>query len=691
MPQRNKSKHSRFPFYCCSLYHCMLAAAHAEGCAFCHTDRVYLADSDELVCKRRAAKLSELQHKLSSNELVFELCDIHTRTAKHKHASSKGSSTWTPDTGATVTVCNRLDLFETIEDYKPNKRVRVANKQHVQVELIGTIRLTFTGRDGNPYTILLRNVHYSPHFSSNLLSVDELYRQHKITAKFGQSCDLITRSGVHIPIPKGSCNEYLLRAYAVSQVDAELWHRRFMHVGLKAMHNMQKCVHELGITLLGKTHKCDACCRGGMRKLHFGPVKRHISPEFRKHPRFTKFGQRIASDLAGPFPKGASGEKYAIIFHDSYSKYIAVYTIPDKTKETVLAAFQRFISDHHELLPNGVGQFWTDNGGEYLNADMDQFCEEICVKRSYTVPYAPPQNPYAERAWGTVMRKVRTALVDSKAPERFWPQAIQQAALIHNILCNDECISPYSKVYGKHFEYSRLHAWGCLCYYMVPERDRESKLSPTSMPAYYLGCDPERNGHIVYVPGLQRLTTGHHIVFNESRKFADDTSNKRVTFDSAPQTEFTPVGTTRRHYIEDTDDTPAQTQENNEAGENHPFGATQQHLPTTNTQYSPAADMQHGNENEWNENHCENSRCIYPRGHDGPCSHEEVTSRFRPQRGRRIYAECASDCCAFIADHTGVCEDRDGRELQCTEQHCEACDDSDMDDSDSGDYISVID
>ena len=57
-----------------------------------------------------------------------------------------------------------------------------------------------------------------------------------------------------------------------------------------------------------------------------------------------------------------NGEKYAVIFHDSATGYYVVYAIPDKSKETVLHAFQRFLSEHQHLLHKGVGTLWTDNG-----------------------------------------------------------------------------------------------------------------------------------------------------------------------------------------------------------------------------------------------------------------------------------------------------------------------------------------
>ena len=684
MATSRKTQTQRTAFAFCSLLN-ILVAGQSANCSGCQTDTTFAVNADGIVRKRRAAKLAELERSIQSRDIAFQLHGFNnsfSRSRKH-HTSHRNGKSFIVDSGASVTVSNRIDIFESIEDYHPDKKVQVANKQYVHVQLVGTVRLTLTDKDGKPYTILLRNVYYSPHFSCNLLSVEELYKQHGITTKFGAECELSTRDGASIPLPRSGQRQYWLHAYAAAAVDPELWHRRLMHIGAKAMQRMQKCVP--GIVAPDGNLKCDACLQGGSTKLPFGTPDRRIkvAESFIKRKKFTAFGQRIASDLCGPFPDGIDGEKYAIVFHDSYSKYIAVYTLRDKTKETVLGAFQRFLSEHSDYLPNGVREFWTDNGGEYINADMDQFCEEICVTRSKTVPYAPPQNPYAERAWGTVLRKVRTALVDSGAQDKFWPQAIVQAALVHNIVCDENCKTPYECVHGEKFDYSRLHVFGCLCYYFVPERDRTSKLSPRSLPAIYLGCDPARNGHVVYVPGLQRLTSGYHVVFNEYKRFADNTFRSKVSFDESEPIVQQPIGQSNRHYLEDRD-----YDANVENGRQHDDHA----MDPLDPNYSPANDMRHGDSTSWNEGHCENSRCLYPKGHSGPCSHMEVRdNRFRPRVRknyaealtenhvfyRQNYAQCATDDCVFFGQHSGPCEDRYGFEV------CSPCDSDDSDESES--------
>jgi hypothetical protein len=37
-----------------------------------------------------------------------------------------------------------------------------------------------------------------------------------------------------------------------------------------------------------------------------------------------------------------------------------------------------------------------------------------------------------------------------------------------------------------------------------------------SVPSIHLGLNPERKGHVVYIPYLNRITTAYHLQFQES-------------------------------------------------------------------------------------------------------------------------------------------------------------------------------
>jgi transposase InsO family protein len=294
-----------------------------------------------------------------------------------------------------------------------------------------------------------------------------------------------------------------------------------MHVGEQKMQYMDMHIP----ALRGYKHdpkKCDACQRGGARKHSF-----RVNPAtFRKRPPkvYANFGDRITTDLCGPFPESVTDKcKYAITFYDVATKTITTHFLQTKSKEEVLDAFKLFLSENASKLPNGVKEFHSDNGSEYINSDMEQFCEELCIRRSFSVPHSPAQNGHAERVWGIVLRKMRISLTASGLPESFWTYAMEHASLIHNILrFNRDIPSPYESLYGEPYEYSKLHAFGCKCYYLVPDADRKSKLSPRALPAVYIGVDDTRSGVLVFVPHLQRVTTAFHVVFSETEYLSKD-------------------------------------------------------------------------------------------------------------------------------------------------------------------------
>ena len=59
----------------------------------------------------------------------------------------------------------------------------------------------------------------------------------------------------------------------------------------------------------------------------------------------------------------------------------------------------------------------TDNGGEFMSNDIDEFCTEFAVSRSFSVPYALPQNAHAERMWGIILECMRAIMrEESRSP-----------------------------------------------------------------------------------------------------------------------------------------------------------------------------------------------------------------------------------------------------------------------------------
>nr|GEX95151.1 putative ribonuclease H-like domain-containing protein [Tanacetum cinerariifolium] len=68
-----------------------------------------------------------------------------------------------------------------------------------------------------------------------------------------------------------------------------------------------------------------------------------------------------------------------------------------------------------------------DNGTEFKNTDLNQFCGLKSIKREISVLRTPQQNGIAERKNKTIIEAARTLLADSLLPIPFWAEAVNTA------------------------------------------------------------------------------------------------------------------------------------------------------------------------------------------------------------------------------------------------------------------------
>ncbi|GKG28687.1 retrovirus-related pol polyprotein from transposon TNT 1-94, partial [Tanacetum coccineum] len=73
-----------------------------------------------------------------------------------------------------------------------------------------------------------------------------------------------------------------------------------------------------------------------------------------------------------------------------------------------------------------------DNGGEFRNKEMDNFCSRKGIKREFSNARTPQQNGVAERRNRTLIEAARTMLVDAKLPVTFWAEAVNTACYVQN-------------------------------------------------------------------------------------------------------------------------------------------------------------------------------------------------------------------------------------------------------------------
>ncbi|GJS34150.1 putative ribonuclease H-like domain-containing protein [Tanacetum coccineum] len=132
-----------------------------------------------------------------------------------------------------------------------------------------------------------------------------------------------------------------------------------------------------------------------------------------------------------------------------------------------------YLTDYEELNGGFVafggnlkeGNYWErcDNGTEFKNRVMNQFCEMKGIKREFSVARTPQQNGVAEWKNKTLIEAARTMLADSKLPITFWAEAVNTAFYVQNrvLVIKPHNKTPYEIFLGRKSALSFMRPFGC--------------------------------------------------------------------------------------------------------------------------------------------------------------------------------------------------------------------------------------
>nr|GFB75306.1 hypothetical protein [Tanacetum cinerariifolium] len=99
------------------------------------------------------------------------------------------------------------------------------------------------------------------------------------------------------------------------------------------------------------------------------------------------------------------------VITDDYSRFSWVFFLASKDETTPI--LNTFIIGLENLLSRKVKVIRCDNGTEFKNSDLNQFCGLKGIKREFSVPRTPQQNGIPERKNRTLVEAARTLLADS--------------------------------------------------------------------------------------------------------------------------------------------------------------------------------------------------------------------------------------------------------------------------------------
>nr|GEV45398.1 zinc finger, CCHC-type [Tanacetum cinerariifolium] len=182
--------------------------------------------------------------------------------------------------------------------------------------------------------------------------------------------------------------------------ESNLWHRRLGHITFKTMNKLVKgnLVRGLQLKVFENNHTCVAYKKGKQHR---------ASCKSKPVTSISQPLERLHMDLFRPtFVKSLNKKSYYLVVTDDYIRFSWVFFLA--TKDATSPILKTFITGIENQLSLKVKIIISDNGTEFKNQDLNQFCGMKRIKREFSVARTPQQNGIAERKNRTLSEAAKT-------------------------------------------------------------------------------------------------------------------------------------------------------------------------------------------------------------------------------------------------------------------------------------------
>lgn len=425
-------------------------------------------------------------------------------------------SDWSIDSGASNHMTGRRDLLSSYQHSQPTA-VTLADGKVMSSCGNGTV--SFKVSRGNVVNTLTANeVLYVPGMADNLISVSKLTDSGIVVTFSGNGCTAYKGSRFVFSGSKESgiyrlCAEAVPIteiAQSVKKSDCTLWHRRLGHINFDCLISMSQEEAVGGLPVMQREHHvCEDCLTANQPRTPFKSINK---------ARRQEVLELIHADLSGPFPvPSLGGSKYAMVIVDDCSRRASVYFLNHKDEAAV--NIKDYVRQAELQTGKRVKRLRTDNGGEFLGAELRGFLANKGIIHERTAPHSPAQNGVAERMNRTLVEAARSLLTDSKLPDEFWAEAMNTAAYVRN-RCGKKMLEgkvPEEVYTTRRQSVKYFRTFGCLAYISIPEY-RGAKLASRSRPVIFLGYCNDRKAYRFYDPRKETVIVSRDVTFIEDKK-----------------------------------------------------------------------------------------------------------------------------------------------------------------------------
>ena len=370
--------------------------------------------------------------------------------------------------------------------------------------------------------VIIENVSLVEGLQHNLLSISQFCDKGFSVQFVKDKClishkkdDKLTLTGVRkgnlfVADLYSGCKDEVKCFYAkASTDDSWLWHKKLSHLNFKTMNSLVKRELVRGLPQMEFTQEglCEACQKGKSKKAsHRGTDTSSI----------TEPHQLLHMDLFGPVNiMSMSKKRYALVIVDDYSKFTWVLFLhsKDETPQLVIDHIKRIELDSKFL----VRAIRSDNGTEFKNSVLNDFCSDKGITRQFSAPRTPQQNGVVERKNRTLIEAARTMLSESRLPIYFWAEAVNTACYTQNrtLINKDLMKTPYEIMNDKKPTLKYFHVFGAKCFVLKDGDEHRGKFEAKAHEAIFVGYS--RRSYRVYIISQHQVKESVNVTFDDTK------------------------------------------------------------------------------------------------------------------------------------------------------------------------------
>ncbi|GJZ56182.1 putative ribonuclease H-like domain-containing protein [Tanacetum coccineum] len=256
--------------------------------------------------------------------------------------------------------------------------------------------------------------------------------------------------------------------------ESEMWHRRLGHINFKTMNKLVKgnLVRGLPSKIYENDHTCVACQKGKQHK--------------------------------------------ASLVTDDYSRFSWVFFLAKKDESSGI--LKNFITGIENQLNHKVKIIRCDNGTEFKNYEMNQFCGIKGIKREFSNARTPQQNGVAKRKNKILIEASRTMLADLLLPIPFWAKVVNTTCYVQNrvLVTKPHNKTPYELLIGRTPIISFMRPFGYLVT-ILNTLDHLGKFDGKADEGFLVGYSINSKAFRVFNSRTRKVEENLHVNFLENK------------------------------------------------------------------------------------------------------------------------------------------------------------------------------